>query len=127
MVRRIVLDTGVLYRPAALRALASREEDAVLPAIAMAERVRQLVRDGRDVDEFRALLAAADIAPEALAPGAACETAARLTDERAWARLSRDAMVAAHVRPGDELWTTNAKDFIELGLPAGAVVDVDKR
>ena len=121
---RIVLDTGVFFHPAILRRLPEREEDVVVPAVAMAERVRQLLRDGRNVQAFHDQLSAGDFTPEALQPEAACAIVQGLADDSKWDRLARDAFVAAHLRPGDELWTTNPKDFRDLGVPVHAIVAV---
>ncbi|HUR68866.1 MAG TPA: PIN domain-containing protein [Candidatus Thermoplasmatota archaeon] len=110
---RAVLDTGVLYHPSLLDAL-SREAVLVLPAVAFVERVRQLRRDHRDVDAFVARLFAADIEVESFGVREALGVSA-ITDE-AWDEHARDAMIAAHVREGDVLWTTNPKDFAKLGL-----------
>lgn len=121
---RIVLDTGVFFRPEALAALASRPENVVVQAVALAERVRQLHRDKMDVAAFLAALEKAEFVPEALDPSAACALMPRVVDDARWRRLARDAFVAAHVRPGDELWTTNPRDFLALGLPAEQVVAV---
>lgn len=121
---RIVLDTGVLFYPGVLSTLASRSEDVVIPAVALAERVRQLARDGRDEDLLHRTIAAGGYITEALTPDAACRVARQVKDDTAWRRLSRDAFIAAHVQPGDELWTTNPKDFLELGLPPHQVVAV---
>jgi predicted nucleic acid-binding protein len=121
---RIVLDTGVFYYPETLRSLVERPETIIVPAVALAERVRQLARDGRSEEEFLRTLDDAGYLPEPLAPEAACEVSRRVRDDAKWARLSRDAFIAAHVEPGDELWTTNPRDFKELGVPDFQIVSV---
>ncbi|MFA5860199.1 MAG: type II toxin-antitoxin system VapC family toxin [Candidatus Thermoplasmatota archaeon] len=119
---RTVLDTGVFFYPTALERLRIRGGDVVIPAVALAERVRQLRRDGRDEGAFMEAILLADYRPESLSPAAACAIARTIQDDAKWRRLSRDAFIAAHVQPGDELWTTNPKDFRELGLPDAAIV-----
>ncbi|MFP5379813.1 MAG: hypothetical protein ACLGHP_08725, partial [Vicinamibacteria bacterium] len=42
-------------------------------------------------------------------------------DDRLWTRHARDALIAAHLREGDELWTTNPRDFEALGVPAARI------
>lgn len=121
---RIVLDTGVFFHPAVLRELLAREEDVVVPAVTAAERVRQLTRDGQDVSRFFDFVEHGDILMEALTPKMACKAAARVPDDAKWRRLSRDALIAAHVNEDDELWTTNPRDFEELGVPSWQVVAV---
>lgn len=115
---RVVLDTGVLYRPKALLALAGAT--AVVPAVAYLERVRQLRRDGRDPAELLRLLSRLGLKVEPMTE----EIAGRVPglDDLHWNRLARDAMVACHLRPGDILWTTNPRDFLELGLAAEQVL-----
>lgn len=121
---RIILDTGVFFRPERLVELSTRPEDVIVPVVALAERVRQLARDGRDVDAFLRALDATEIYAEPLLADAACAFVARIRDDTVWRRHSRDALIAAHVRPGDELWTTNPRDFLALGLPRASIVPV---
>lgn len=121
---RIVVDTGVLYRPAALDALADSPLDIVLPVVALAERLRQVKRDGYDVAAFRRTLARAQIEVEALDEEAATRYALDLATDAEWRKLSHDAFIAGHVRGDDELWTTNPADFEALGVPRDRIVAV---
>lgn len=114
---RIVLDTGVLFRPEALRAARSDGRRVVLPAIAYAERHRQLARDGMDTARFEAALAHAGIHVEPFAAPQARALPRAARDDAVWRRHARDALVAAHLEPRDELWTTNRRDFEALGVP----------
>lgn len=113
---RIILDTGVLFRPAALRQTLDEPRVAILPAVAYAERCRQLRRDGRDRERLRTLLAFSGITVEAFSEDEAHRLPSLTRDDRLWRRHARDALIAAHVREGDELWTTNPRDFEALGL-----------
>lgn len=115
---RIIIDTGVLFRPAALEKLAGC--DAVVPAVVYLERVRQLRRDGRDIGELDYLLAEMGLSVEPLTRTEGARVVG--LDNRRWHRLARDAMVACHVREDDILWTTNPADFLELGLTQDQVV-----
>lgn len=111
---RIVLDTGCFYRPAELGTLRSPRLRVVIPAVAIAERRRQLLRDRRPLDELTELLSLTGFEVEPYGRDEASSTP--FLDDARWARHARDAMIAAHVRPGDVLWTTNPKDFLALGL-----------
>lgn len=117
---RVVLDTGALYRPQRLRALKGRQVEVVIPAVAFAERVRQVHRAGGDVHRLRATLAKARFQVEPFGEAEAIRMAR--PDDGAWARHARDAMVAAHLRRGDVLWTTNPRDFLALGVAPAQVV-----
>lgn len=110
---RAVIDTGVFFRPDVLHSLI--DEIVVIPTVAVAERRRQLARDGRDVERFVQLLDGGDFVLEPFDYEYAM-TMPIITDDARWRRHARDAMIAAHVRPGDVLWTTNPKDFLTLGL-----------
>ncbi len=115
---RIILDTGIFYRPDAWHELAGRT--VVVPAVVYAERVRQLRRDSRTVEELDFILHQMDASVEPLTQLLAATL--KGMDDRTWRRLSRDAMVACHVRDDDILWTTNPADFLELGLTPEQVV-----
>lgn len=108
---RIVVDTGVFYRPGALLAL-----DVIVPVVALAERLRQVKRDGFDVGAFRRTLGRAQMEVEPLDETAATRYSLDRAVDAAWRKLSHDAFIAGHVRDDDELWTTNPDDFIALGL-----------
>lgn len=121
---RVVLDTGVLWRPDVLALVAKTRLPAVLPAVAYMERARQVRRDGGDVDRFRAWLAHMHIDIEPFDATAAERIAIRIEDDRVWRRLVRDAMIAGHVREDDLLYTTNPNDFVHVGLDPDRVVGV---
>lgn len=115
---RIVLDTGVFYRPDALESLARLPHDVIVPAVVFTERARQLAKRGIDPDAFADRLAANEFSIEAYGRKQAQRFAPAIHDDGAWRRLARDAMIAGHVRreQGDVLWTTDEEDFRELGL-----------
>lgn len=121
---RIVLDTGVFFRPAALRRLAEAPNLVVVPAMAFAERARQLAKRGVPADDLLRLLDRLAFAVEPFGPEEAARYAPALVDDGRWRSLARDAMIAGHLRAGDVLWTTDPKDFLDLGVPASQVVAV---
>jgi predicted nucleic acid-binding protein len=121
---RIVLDTGVFFRPDILEKAMASPADKVLPAVAYAERLRQVALQGpAQMQRFRRLVGYLVEPFQAAHADAFMPATAELTPA-AWKRLERDALIAAHVRPGDELWTTDPQDFMELGLPAEQIVAV---
>lgn len=87
--------------------------------MALVERIRPLRRDGRDVEPFLADVHATRLRIEPVRAGEALAVG-RLGDE-AWARHARDAMIAAHVREGDVLWTTDPRDLLAVGLEPSQV------
>lgn len=112
----IVLDTSALYYPRALRALRGRAQAIIVPALVLAERARQLHRDrGLDPQDFLAGLLRHGFIVEPSGPSEVLRYAPFL-DDTAWRRHSADALIAGHVRDGDELWTANPKDFRALGV-----------
>lgn len=111
---RIILDTGVFFRPDALESFRAIEIDVVVPSVVLAERRRQLANAARDPREIDRILARGEFDTEPFGTGEACNM--MILDDDAWERRARDAMIAAHVRDGDVLWTTNPKDFLTLGL-----------
>lgn len=121
---RIVLDTGVFYRREALEALATTQDDVIVPVVALAERLRQLRRDGGDVAAFRRMLDRAQFEVEPLGEAAATRFSTELDVDAEWRKLSHDAFIAGHVGEGDLLWTTNPDDFIALGLPPERIVRI---
>lgn len=125
---RIVLDTGVFYRPDALESLASLPHDVAVPAVAFTERARQLAKRGIGPDEFADRLAANEFSIEPYGREQAQRLAPAIHDGGAWRRLARDAMIAGHVRlsQGDVLWTTNPEDFLEVGLDEKHVMSVSR-
>lgn len=121
---RIVLDTGVLWRPDALRRLAQLPNDVIVPAIVYTERARQILRDGRSIEELDSALQANEFTVEAYSAEQATRYAVQIQDDNDWIRLARDAMIAGHVRDADLLWTTNPDDFEELGVPDEQILPV---
>ena len=119
---RLILDTGVLFHPAALRAIAQYSEPIILPAIAYAERIRQLRAAGRSTADFDALLVSSKIVVEAFDRESARRVPALGQD--LWNRASRDALIATHVHDEDLLWTTNPRDFRSVGVPEERLVPV---
>lgn len=119
---RIVMDTGMFFRPTALHEAARGPDDIVIPAVAYAERLRQMAARG-SVPGFQHTVA--DLGRiEPFGPREADRIMPGLggLDPAAWYRLARDALIAGHVRPGDELWTTDPKDFVAVGVPERQIV-----
>lgn len=121
---RIVLDTGVFYYPEALTRLAELPHDIIVPVVALAERLRQVERDGLDGGAFRRALRRAQVDVEPMREDHATRFAPTLTEDVDWRRLSHDAFIAGHVGDDDELWTTNPEDFVRIGLRAAQIVAV---
>ena len=121
---RIVVDTGVFFRPDALRALAQAPHPVVVPAVAFAERARQLRKKGVGPGDLLELLDRLDFQVEPFGPEEALRYAPGLADDGRWRALARDAMIAGHLRPSDVLWTTDPKDFLDLGVPSAQVLGV---
>lgn len=111
---RIILDTGVFFRPSLLAGLATRTEIVVVPAIVLAERRRQLESAGRESALLWKTVQDAQFVIEPFGFDESLKMA--ILDDASWARHARDAMIAAHVRDGDVLWTTDPRDFLSLGL-----------
>ncbi|HEX2021368.1 MAG TPA: hypothetical protein VHH36_01540 [Candidatus Thermoplasmatota archaeon] len=121
---RLVLDTSAFYYARALRRV-PRGDRVIVPAVAFAERARQLKRDGRaSPAAFHGSLADRGWKVEAFREEHALR-AAHLApvDDARWQDLARDVLVAAHVRPDDVLLTANVGDFLALGLPAARLRD----
>ena len=112
---RIILDTGVLWRPDAIALVSGERVDVILPAVAYAERQRQLVQQGKTTDFLDKMLRTNDIDVEPFTREEANRVSPTVSDDF-WESLARDAMIAGHVGVEDVLWTTNSKDFLELGL-----------
>ena len=119
---RIVLDTCALFNPGIWDQLSERHEDIILPAVAFAERARQIHLNGGSVREFEIILSAFQIAVEPFSRSEALRHAPAMEDETWWRTNARDAFIAGHVRPGDELWTGNTRDFLKLGIPQDSLV-----
>lgn len=121
---RIILNTGVFFHPEALAMLKWYAAPVVVPAVVYAERCRQIKRGGGDVDRFARLLESFGATIEPLDAEAASRYTLEMTDDERWARLARDALIAGHVRPGDRLFTTNMRDFVEVGVPVKQIVEI---
>lgn len=118
----IILDTGVLWRPQALDRLQGQRAPLVLPSVALAERARQYRKKGWPVDRLLQDLDDNGISIETLGPLEALRRAPSVLDDVRWQRHCRDALIAGHIGPDDMLWTTNPRDFLELGVPPDQVV-----
>jgi len=121
---RIILDTGTFWRSAVWDWLVARDEDLILPAVAFIERARQLNFAGRSVRDFQIYLHMYGVQIEALGAVEGLRLACSVEDDKLWKRSARDAFIGGHIKAGDELWTTNPKDFIELGVPERQIVAV---
>jgi predicted nucleic acid-binding protein len=121
---RIILDTSSLWRPTALAAAQADPRPVVVPAVAYTERVRQVLAAGRRQEELDGALALNQIEVESFTIQHGMRFAAHIHDPTTWHRLARDALIAGHVGPGDELWTTDPQDFLDLGMPPEQVVAV---
>ncbi len=121
---RIILDTNVLYDRKAMTALRESEADLVLPAVAFAERVRQIRRRGGDVEELWALFALGSIRVESFGPDEALARPLHHIAPKDWGRLARDAFIAGHVGTDDVLWTRDIQDFLDVGIPRNQIQDV---
>lgn len=121
---RVVIDTGVFFHPDALEDLARLPHDVVVPAVAFTERARQLKKRSVAAAVLRDALAANEMVVEPYGAAQAERYAIHISEDEAWRRLARDAMIAGHVGDDDVLWTTNPKDFHALGLADSQVVAV---
>lgn len=122
---RVILDTGVFYRPEAITRLAKIPDDVVVPTVVLAERIRQVERDGFNSTAFRRLLYRCQFQVEPLYEEAALRHTRHVHDDEAWNRLARDALIAGHALEDDMIWTTNPSDFLEIGVPEHQIVKVD--
>ena len=113
---RIIIDTGVLWKPSIIEELAESGHELVVPALAFAERARQVAKHGRDARTLQFLLHTAGIHVEALDADAASRYTTQLVDDEQWKSLGADALIAGHVGDEDVLRTTNPADFLALGL-----------
>lgn len=121
---RVILDTGVFFHPEALDMLRWYAAPVIVPVVVYAERRRQLAKAKADLDEFDRLLDEMGVTLEALGPAEAIRHTSQLVDDRVWTRLARDAFIAGHVGPDDRLFTTNPRDFLDLGVPEDQVIQV---
>jgi hypothetical protein len=120
---RIVIDTGVLWHPMAMDKIAEQKCKLILPIVAYSERLRQLTIAGRKPRELMILLQALGIEVEPLDMSEVEKYSIRIPND-SWEELARDSYIAGHVGDADLLWTTNPKDFLEIGVPEHQVVVV---
>lgn len=121
---RIILDTSALFYPRALEAL-DPAIPVVVPPVVFLERSRQLAREGRmEPAAFARLLRDSGWVVEPFGLEEALRAPTGRLAEPQWRRLARDAMIAGHVRPRDQVWTSNPRDFEALGLSRDQIVDV---
>lgn len=105
---KLVLDTSALWHAPLMKALAEARAcgiapetlSALVPAIAYAERVRQLRRDGRDVAVWRENLATAGIEVEPFSQQRAEALPQGAIDDEEWERHARDFLIASHAGEG---------------------------
>lgn len=103
---KLVLDTSALWHSALWEALATASGrgliddgrlQVILPTVAYAERLRQLRRDGQDVDLWKRGLGASGIETEAFQDLEAERVGSSKWSEAEWREHARDALIAAHV------------------------------
>ena len=121
---RLVVDTGVLWKRHIIDLLAEMGDAVIIPAIVFTERARQVARHGWTAAEFESRLNQWGFTIEPYGVAEACRFAVHQSDDAVWVKHARDAMIAGHVREGDQLWTTNPTDFITLGVPPGQILVV---
>lgn len=102
----LVLDTSALWHPTLLRRLTEAHGrglrvDVVLPAVAYAERYRQLARDARDMLRWQTDLENAGIRVEPFTEAEAERL--RGLDDETWRAHARDFLVTAHVHGPDRV------------------------
>ena len=118
---RIVLDASSLLDEVALRDVAALPHDVIVPAVAFAEALQALSAAGVDLQAWRTALDRLGFEVEPLTAAEAARWAP--SQGTTWsARQGRDAMVAAHLRHEDLLWTTRPLDYLELGVPATQII-----
>lgn len=122
----LVLDTSALWHQPLLEALAAAKarglmEDgrlaAILPAVAHAERLRQLRGDRRRERDWQVTLGRAGVQVEAFGVTDAERVASWVPDEETWRRHARDYLIAAHVH-GDRIGVTEDRGPAWGTLPA---------
>lgn len=114
---RIILDTGIFFQPHVLKLATRLPHEIIVPAVVFTERARQVARDGGDPEELQRTLERNDHVVEPYGVEEARRRALEIHDDATWRRLARDAMIAGHLREDDVVWTTNPRDFVELGVP----------
>ena len=112
---KLLLDTNALWSRPLREALILSETAGLMadgrltvaiPAVAYAERIRQLRRDGHDVETWKDQLAELGITVECLCAQQA-ERLGSYNDEE-WARHGRDLLIQAHTRDGAVFVTDDA-------------------
>lgn len=102
---KLVLDTAALWHTPLLHALSDAcqlgmmehgDVEAILPAVAYAERLRQLAERGQDLRIWRARLEMMGIRVEPFSESQAEALAHTTVDVTMWKRHARDFLVAAH-------------------------------
>lgn len=113
---KLVLDANALWHRPLILALGDAHAaglmgdgrvEAVLPAIAYAERIRQIQAGNGDVERWRGDLRVAGISIESFGPEEAHRLPDASLDEGAWRRHARDLLVAAHVWGDREVVTSD--------------------
>lgn len=112
---KLVLDTNALWHPPLWRALdeahasgliADGQLDVVVPTLVYAERMRQLRRDGHDLERWKHDLWKTGARLEPFGAEHAENLDESAVSETTWRKHSRDLLVAAHVR-GDQTAVTD--------------------
>lgn len=111
---KLVLDTDALWHPGLNRELAAAHAsgdpfsdavDVVLPAVAYAERLRQVQDDKARKRAFQRQLSRIDPSIEPFGSSEAALVAERCPSQGDWADHARDFLIAAHVH-GDRVAVT---------------------
>lgn len=122
---KLVLDTNALWHRPLIEALGEARvqgcfEDgrleAILPAIAYAERYRQILAAGHDAELWRERLEAVGIRVEAFGQHEADRLDPSAADRTVWERHARDLLVLAHVT-GERRAVTADRTGVWRGRP----------
>lgn len=120
---RIILDTGVLSRPDAIRDLAEQEHHLILPSLALAEHARFIDRAGHSLRDLLITLRMFEVEIEPLDVEQVHRLPRGAHEDHLWEAAGREALIASHLQDHDIVWTTNPDDFLALGLRPGQVRD----
>lgn len=112
----LVLDTGALWHAPLLEALGRAHGmgfvpssiRAILPAVAYAERRRQLLRDGLSTAAWKAILGTAGIEVAPFGEWHGDHLADESASDAVWGRHARDFLIAAHA--GEGRWVVTEED-----------------
>lgn len=120
----VIVDTSALWSKEVLHRLRDRD-DVIVPSVVFMERARQIVTGGGRLESFVQYLRRSGwpVAPFEELEALRSVRLAHVAPDR-WRALFRDAMIAGHVGPHDQLWTFNPRDFLALGIPDRQVVDL---